>query len=233
MIIKKIVQFSLPLLAGISCLCFASGALAWQQAYPTQANAMPEDAAAFHWEDDRPANYEDILRKGMYANANLEGRVNGKNIIWNDGINSKVTHLDIDWNFPLARGLTTGPTAALRWDSSDTLLPGGRRGAIGGNDPLWHASTTALGWQVSGQLGPVQPWARIGFYQQYGENLWKAQPGMSAANGAQQEGGWTEFRLGADMPVSEDVAAFAMFSQADGLSTGENLLYLMGVNARF
>lgn len=232
MIIKKI---SLPLaigLAGAVLLCVSQDVCARQQHFPDKGE-FSEDWTAFSWDNEHPLSYEDVLREKILASASFGSAVTGKNLLWQEGIASRVSHFDIDWNFPLVSGITTGPTAGLRWDGSDNLLPGSGRYARAGSDPLWHASTTAFGWQVTGHMGALQPWARLGYYQQYGENQWKAQPGMGSASGTQQEKSWTELRVGADMPVTANLAAFAMFSQAEGLNSGESLLYLMGINAQF
>ena len=100
-------------------------------------------------------------------------------------------------------------------------------------DPLWHASVSSLGWRVDTQYGGVRPWAQISYNQQFGENQWKSQSGMSTSPAPMQYGNWMDVTVGADMLLYPRMAAYASLSQADSPTTGEDMLYTLGVSAKF
>ena len=100
-------------------------------------------------------------------------------------------------------------------------------------DPLWHASVSSLGWRVDSRLGDLRPWAQISYNQQFGENIWKAQSGLSRMTATNQNGNWLDVTVGADMLLNQNIAAYAALSQAENTTNNSDYLYTMGVSARF
>lgn len=89
-----------------------------------------------------------------------------------------------------------------------------------------------LGWRVdSRRRSPT--WAQISYNQQFGENIWKAQSGLSRMTATNQNGNWLDVTVGADMLLNQNIAAYAALSQAENTTNNSDYLYTMGVSARF
>ena len=142
--------------------------------------------------------------------------------------------MSMGWNFPLYEQVTTGPVAALHYDGTTTSMYnefGDSTTTLA--DPLWHASVSTLGWRVDSRLGDLRPWAQISYNQQFGENIWKAQSGLSRMTATNQNGNWLDVTVGADMLLNQNIAAYAALSQAENTTNNSDYLYTMGVSARF
>ena len=70
-------------------------------------------------------------------------------------------------------------------------------------------------WRVDSRLGDLRPWAQISYNQQFGENIWKAQSGLSRMTATNQNGNWLDVTVGADMLLNQNIAAYAALSQAE------------------
>lgn len=88
-------------------------------------------------------------------------------------------------------------------------------------------------FSVSRFIGDVRPWAQISYNQQFGENIWKAQSGLSRMTAGNQAGNWLDVTVGADVLLNPHLAAYAAFSQAENSATDSDYLYTLGVSARF
>ncbi len=142
--------------------------------------------------------------------------------------------MSMGWNFPLYEQVTTGPVAALHYDGTTTSMYnefGDSTTTL--TDPLWHASVSTLGWRVDSRLGDLRSWAQISYNQQFGENIWKAQSGLSRMTATNQNGNWLDVTVGADMLLNQNIAAYAALSQAENTTNNSDYLYTMGVSARF
>lgn len=71
-------------------------------------------------------------------------------------------------------------------------------------------------------------WAQISYNQQFGENIWKAQSGLSRMTAGNQAGNWLDVTVGADVLLNPHMAAYAAFSQAENSATDSDYLYTLG-----
>jgi len=85
----------------------------------------------------------------------------------------------------------------------------------------------------------VNPWAQVNYNHQFGDDVWRAGGGLKSTqtsftrDTAKQDTHWFDVSVGANVPLGEDVAAFASLSQTGGLSSGKQFMYNVGVSARF
>lgn len=235
MIIKKCSGLLGRLCAGSALLwmSYVASSFAWQQEY-TVTDGQSNTAERYTWDSDHQPRYDDILAERISASQMQTG------IITNypdETPLSAVRTWSVGVNFPLTDTLTTGPVASWHYDGSATAIWndfGDSGGTTALTDPMWHASVSTLGWRVDAvPLWGVHPWAQISYNQQFGENQWKLQSGLNRVPTSTQDGNWYDVTLGADILLNQHLAAYATLSQSDNMMTGENTLYIMGINARF
>ena len=219
--------FALVALAPAPC------AQAWTQEY-VGSEAQSYAAERFTWDSERTPNYNDILAERINASLTQPGVAFSAA----DGASVDPTRtLSVQLNIPLGSQITTGPVAGWRYDGTSASIWnefGDSASTAAQNDPLWHASISTLGWRINTQpLWGVHPWAQISFNQQFGENQWKSQSGLSRTPTSTQDGSWRDVTLGADMLLKPNFSAYASFSQADNVSENTNYIYMMGMSARF
>ncbi|MEL5952910.1 autotransporter domain-containing protein, partial [Klebsiella pneumoniae] len=125
--------------------------------------------------------------------------------------------MSMGWNFPVSGDVTTGPVAALHYDGTTSSIYNEFGDSVTSQspDPLWHASVSTLGWRVNSQFGDLRPWAQISYNQQFGENVWKAQSGLSRMTATTQDSNWLDVTVCADMLLNQHMAAYAALSQAE------------------
>lgn len=220
-------------LAGLmACSFFINTAYAWQQEYI--AEAVPgHTTERYTWDSDHQPSYNDILAERIQSTHNMVGPVLS---LADDTPLDATSGISMGWNFPLSRRVTTGPIAALHYDGSTPSMYneyGDSATTLALTDPLWHASVSTLGWRLNSQFGDIHSWAQISYSQQFGENIWKAQPGLSHMTAVNQEGNWLDVTIGADVLLSPHMAAYAAFSQVENSATDSDYLYTLGVSARF
>lgn len=217
------------------CIC-SQGAFAWQQEYSVD-DPESNTFERYTWDSDHQPDYNDILAERLNAPLDM-AYSSGFNLITSSQ-NSATTQpstLGVGLAIPVYKNVTTGPVASWHWDGSTASMfndYGDSMGRSGGADQLWHASVSTLGWRVDSTFGYVRPWAQVSYNQQYGENVWKSQSGMHAVTAANQYGNWMDVTVGADMPLNKNLAAYASFSQSEGIMAGDMTSYNLGVNARF
>lgn len=214
------------------CLLISQTACAWQQEYigSDRQNATSE---RYTWDSERQPRYDDILAERIRSAQNSPGMAFS---LSDDTPLDPVSSMRVGWNIPLTSNVSTGPVAVWHYDGSTTSMYnefGDSATTAQYSDPLWHASVSTFGWRVNSRFGDVRPWAQISYNQQFGENIWKSQSGISRLTSANQFGNWLDVTLGADMLLSTHLAAYASLSQAENDTVGQNYLYSMGVSARF
>ncbi|VTR58497.1 Lipase 1 precursor [Serratia fonticola] len=180
-------------------------------------------------------NYDDINRSMQLGSLTRTetGDTDGKQ--WG----ARVT---AGYDFPIASYLTTGPMAQFAWDYSNVSgysENGDNSTAMRFNDQTYHSQIGAVGWRLDSQLGVVNPYAEVSYQHQFGDGVYRAGGGLKSTqtsftrDSASQDKNWMDITLGANMPLSDRVAAFATVSQTSGLSSGEQFMYNVGVSARF
>ena len=215
-----------------ACLLFSHAAFAWQQEYIAidSQNNMPQ---RYTWDSDHQPRYNDILEE------RIRSAQSGPGVAFNLPDKTPmdaVSTMSIGLNNPLAGNVMTGPVAVWHYDGSTTSMYneyGDSATTSQYSDPLWHATVSSLGWRVDSHIGDFRPWAQISYNQQFGENVWKSQSGLSRLTAANQYGNWLDVSVGADMLLNQHFAAYASMSQSENSLTGPNYLYSMGVSARF
>lgn len=180
-------------------------------------------------------NYDDIRRSMSLGplSRTETGSTSGKQ--WGARITS-------GYDFPLTSSLTTGPLAQFAWDYSNVSgysEDGNDSTAMRFNDQTYRSQIAALGWRLDAQLGVVNPYAEVSYQHQFGDDVYRAGGGLKSTqtsftqDSASQDKNWVNMTLGANVPLTEQVAAFTSVSQTGGLSSGEQFMYNVGIGARF
>lgn len=150
--------------------------------------------------------------------------------------------LTAGYDFPITAYLTTGPMAQFAWDYSNVSgysEDGNSSTSMRFNDQTYHSQIGALGWRLDTQFGLFNPYAEVSYQHQFGDDVYRAGGGLKSTqtsftrDSASQDKNWVDVTLGANMPLTDQVAAFATVSQTGGLSSGEQFMYNVGVSARF
>lgn len=216
----------------VVCSFYFNTAYAWQQEYIVDA-VSGHTTERYTWDSDHQPSYNDILAERISAAQHSPGLVVS---LADESPIESTSGMSLGWNIPVSERVTTGPIAALHYDGSTTTAYNEFGDSVTTQtltDPLWHASVSTLGWRVNSQFGDVRPWAQISYNQQFGENIWKAQSGLSRMTATNQENNWLDVTVGADMLLNPHMAAYAALSQAENSANTSDYLYTMGVSARF
>ncbi|HAU5797317.1 TPA: autotransporter domain-containing protein [Citrobacter amalonaticus] len=215
----------------VVCSLYINTARAWQQEYIVD-NTPGYTTERYTWDSDHQPRYDDILAERIRTTQTVPGlAVN----LEQASPTEATSGMSMGWNFPVSGDITTGPVAALHYDGTTPAIYNefGDSVVSQSPDPLWHASVSTLGWRVNSQFGDLRPWAQISYNQQFGENIWKAQSGLSRMTATTQDNNWLDVTVGADMLLNQHMAAYAALSQAKNTTNSTNYLYTMGVSARF
>ncbi len=162
-----------------------------------------------------------------------EGSTNGR--LWG-------ARLTAGYDFSVMPGLTTGPVLQYAWDYSHVdgyKEKGDSSTAMRFGDQNAHSQVGSAGWRLASHSGIVNPWAQVSYRHQFGDHVYVANGGLKSTPltftraGEAQDKNWVDFAVGADMPLSERVSAFAAVSQTAGLSDGNQTSYNVGISARF
>lgn len=215
----------------VVCSLYINTARAWQQEYIVD-NTPGYTTERYTWDSDHQPRYDDILAERIRTTQTVPGlAVN----LEQASPTEATSGMSMGWNFPVSGDITTGPVAALHYDGTTPAIYNefGDSVVSQSPDPLWHASVSTLGWRVNSQFGDLRPWAQISYNQQFGENIWKAQSGLSRMTATTQDNNWLDVTVGADMLLNQHMAAYAALSQAENIANSTDYLYTMGVSARF
>ncbi|MBA0036523.1 autotransporter [Pantoea sp. BIGb0393] len=138
-----------------------------------------------------------------------------------------VNRYSAGWSMPMSAAVSTGPVAQFAVDDSTLSCPKCER--VDSNNAEHIAS---LGWRVDSSLGWISPWAQVSYSHLVNEEF--PSPSRERAediNG--RDNNWVDVSVGANLPLGQNMAAFASFAQTGAVSNGEQFIYSLGVSASF
>ncbi|KNC10461.1 autotransporter [Pantoea sp. RIT-PI-b] len=138
-----------------------------------------------------------------------------------------VNRYSAGWSMPMSAAVSTGPVAQFAVDDSTLSCPKCER--VDSNNAEHIAS---LGWRVDSSLGWISPWAQVSYSHLVNEEF--PSPSREHAediNGRDNK--WVDVSVGANLPLGQNMAAFASFAQTGAVSNGEQFIYSLGVSASF
>ncbi len=141
------------------------------------------------------------------------------------GVTSLGTRYSAGWNVKLSQSVTTGPVAQYSADQASLNCPQCEL-----SDRPSQEQVASVGWRVNSRMGWITPWAQLSYSHQLADENTRYQADESES-GRQEN--WLDVSVGAHMPLNNNLAAFASFSQTDALNTGEKFIYSLGVSASF
>jgi len=130
------------------------------------------------------------------------------------------------WQMPMSETLRTGPVAQFAVDDSMMSCP--KCEFVDGNNAGHIAS---LGWRVDSTLGWISPWAQVSYSHQL--NYDSPAATRDRPEEINHESRWMDVSVGANVPIGQNMAAFASFSQTGAVISGEQSIYSLGVSASF
>ncbi|MGX9242312.1 autotransporter outer membrane beta-barrel domain-containing protein [Pantoea dispersa] len=146
------------------------------------------------------------------------------------------------WDLPLGEHLSTGPVASY---ALDYLRAGGysengdSSTAMRFSDQTLHSQIGALGWRIDSKQWPVNPWAQLSYYHQFGDTQNAVRAGLKSTQTgfvrsvSAGDKNWLDMSLGASVPLGETVNAFAGVSAVGGNSAYHQVSWNIGLNATF
>ncbi|WP_343553114.1 autotransporter [Pantoea sp.] len=138
-----------------------------------------------------------------------------------------VNRYSAGWSMPVSEATSTGPVAQFAVDDSTLSCPKCER--VDSNNAEHIAS---LGWRVDSTFGWISPWAQVSYSHLVNEEL--PSPTRDRADDLNgRENNWVDVSVGANMPLGQNMAAFASFAQTGAVSSGEQFIYSLGVSASF
>ncbi|MEB5920430.1 autotransporter outer membrane beta-barrel domain-containing protein [Franconibacter daqui] len=181
------------------------------------------------------ADYNDIQRQVELGPLTRTEKGDTSATLWG-------ARLTAGFDIPVTPEITTGPTLQYAWDYSHVdgyREQGDDSTAMRYRDQNYHSQVGSAGWRIDGRFGVVKPWAEVNYRHQFGDNVWMGQGGLKntaltfSRDGVKEDTNWVDTTIGASLPLSEQVSAFAAVSQTGGLSSGEQTRYNLGISASF
>ncbi|KAA5969933.1 MULTISPECIES: autotransporter [unclassified Pantoea] len=126
---------------------------------------------------------------------------------------------------PVAPSLTTGPVAQYAVDPQPINCL-----QCDYSDQQSREQSASVGWRIDSQQGWISPWAQLSYRYLLAET--PQTPRREATNGPDQSEG-IDLSIGAQLPLNDNLAAFASFSQNEALNNQEQQLYSFGFSASF
>src|SRR5476651_832732 len=146
------------------------------------------------------------------------------------------------WDIPVLPVLKTGPVEQYSWDyvSVDGYSERDNNStSMRFADQTSHSQIGALGWRLNAQLGIVNPYAQVTYDRQFGDSTYTATGAIKSTltrfsrTTGEQDKDWVDMTVGANVQITDSIAAFAAVSQTTGLDSGEQTSYNAGISARF
>lgn len=130
------------------------------------------------------------------------------------------------WSMPVNTAISTGPVAQFSVEDPRLNCP---TCAQAEDHTAGHVAS--LGWRMDSALGGISPWAQVSYSHQLNEpDLLTSRDRPDASD---RENHWMDVSVGANVPLGQNLSAFASFAQSGAESSGEQLIYRLGVSASF
>ena len=134
---------------------------------------------------------------------------------------------------PIDRASTSiEPGFSTHWVGSNSL-------ASAALNPTTQQQVGTLGWRLDSNLELFTPYAEISYQRLSSNESYKPAGEFSAPQSLfsrdipNQEAHWIDVTVGANIPLSGNMAAFAELSQTNRLNNNEQFMYNIGVSANF
>ncbi|MFV9670931.1 autotransporter domain-containing protein [uncultured Pantoea sp.] len=128
-------------------------------------------------------------------------------------------------DLPLSSSFTTGPVAQYAVDPQQTNCL-----QCDYSDPQSREQSASVGWRIDSQQGWIAPWAQVSYHYFLADTPQSV--GRDITSGSDQSNG-IDLSIGAQLPLNDNLAAFASFSQSEALNNEEQQLYSFGFSASF
>ncbi|MGK3143930.1 autotransporter [Pantoea sp. C2G6] len=126
---------------------------------------------------------------------------------------------------PLSSSLSTGPMAQYAVDPQLMSCL-----QCDYSDQQSREQSASVGWRIDSRQGWISPWAQLSYHY----SLTDAPPNeRQTANSSPDQTNGIDLSVGAQVPLNNNLAAFASFSQSEALNNQEQLLYSFGFSASF
>lgn len=188
--------------------------------------------AEVHYAD---LDVDDIERRVMLGPASRieQGNTDGKLL----GMRAQA-----GWDLPLGSYLTTGPMVSYALDYGRIAgyrEQGNSSSAMRFSDQTTHSQIGAVGWRIDSQQLPVNPWAQVSYNHQFGDTDTAVTAGLKTTRTAFSrtvragDNDWLDIAVGANVPLGQQISAFAAVSTVADASDYHEVTWSLGVNARF
>ncbi|WHQ75461.1 autotransporter [Pantoea sp. Lij88] len=128
-------------------------------------------------------------------------------------------------DMPIAPSLTTGPVAQYAVDPQQMNCL-----QCDYSDQQSREQSASVGWRIDSQQGWISPWAQLSYHYLMADS--PQNPRHETTNSTDQSNG-IDVSIGAQMPLNDNLAAFASFSQSEALNNQDQQLYTFGFSASF
>ncbi|PWW06627.1 hypothetical protein [Mangrovibacter plantisponsor] len=140
----------------------------------------------------------------------------GNMVMWRDSSLPGEQSVSTHWQFPLNNNFATGPVAG--WDQYRAPWSGSSAEA---------SNVSRIGWRLDYAWGVIQPWAQVDLIS--GSSSW-SEP-YTAQSGQQDEK--IGFSMGANLPLNQNIAAYARLSQGNTQPGNDLATWQLGLDVAF
>lgn len=220
-------HYPLRLLGGVLLLVIAQPTLAWDGASvaPSESPTHTDYNTILAEKISRtPLNVTDDRRDLFYSALNPASSSAPSGHVETTPLATKSlgTGFSAGWDLPLSASLSTGPVAQYTRDPPRLNCL-----QCEFSDPESPSQTASFGWRVGSQWGEITPWAQLSYSHQLSDSR------LSNDELTNRQQNWIDVSIGAHLPLNNNLAAFASFSQSGALNSGEQFFYSLGVSASF
>lgn len=189
------------------CLFYSSVAMALDARNDITAAPVPEQSGS-----PSRVDYNTVLAQHIKASHAPMGNI----VMWRDPSLPGEQSVNTHWQFPLNDNLATGPVAG--WDQYHAPWSGLSAEAV---------NVSRIGWRLDYAWGVLQPWAQVDLIS--GSSSW-SEPYTSQSG---QEDEKIGFSMGANLPLNQNVAAYARMSQGNTQPGNDLTTWQLGLDVAF